>query len=321
MYVRASLCLLHMTNQPATEEPIMAMVLLRDLDDRFQADLWTQALEEQGVPHLLRTFEDTAYDGLFISQKGYGRIFVEEDWLERARKIDADLAGKLLVPDMTLAELAARLDHTLLDPMAGPAELENHIEECLAMGAAAACIPPWLTVRAATLLADSQTAVCTVVGFPLGFELGKTKVYEAAALVEAGASEIDVVFNRGLALSGELTAAVDEMDALAKAVDPYTVKVILETSALGPELSARAAGALVDSGVHFLKTGSGFFGPATPNEVGILKAAGAPKLKVKAAGGIKTLDGALALIAAGADRLGASAGWDIYQEARDRWDA
>lgn len=299
----------------------MAMVLLRDLDDRFQADLWTQALEEQGVPHLLRTFEDTAYDGLFITQKGYGRIFVEEDWLERAQELDAELAGKLLVPEMTLAEFAARLDHTLLDPLAGPAELESHIEECLAMAAAAACIPPWLTGRSADLLAGSRTAVCTVVGFPLGFELGESKAREAALLVEAGATEIDVVFNRGLALSGELAAAVDEMAAVAKAVEPNIVKVILECSALGPELSARAAGALVDSGVHFLKTGTGFFDPATPNDVGILKAAGAPKLRAKAAGGIKSLDGALALIAAGADRLGASAGWDIYQEARDRWDA
>ncbi len=299
----------------------MAMVLLRDLDDRFQADLWTQALEEQGVPHLLRTFEDTAYDGLFISQKGYGRIFVEEEWLSRAREIDAELAGKLLAPEMTLADLAAHLDHTLLDSMAGPAELEQHLEECLTMGAAAACIPPWLTARAAELLAGSQTAVCTVAGFPLGFELGSTKAREAAGLVEAGATEIDVVFNRGLALNEELDAAVDEMAAVARTVEPHIVKVILETSALGPELSARAAGALVDNGVHFLKTGSGFFGPATANDVGILKAAGSPRLKVKAAGGIKTLEGALALIAAGADRLGASAGWDIYQEACDQWGA
>lgn len=299
----------------------MAMVLLRDLDDRFQADLWSQTLSEQGVPYLLRTFEDTAYDGLFVSQKGYGRIFVEEEWLSRAQEIDADLAGKLLAPEMSLDDLAARLDHTLLDPMAGPAELETHIEECLAMGAAAACIPPWLTARAAKLLAGSRTAVCTVAGFPLGFELGEAKAREAALLAEAGATEIDVVFNRGLAMDGDLAAAVEEMAAVARAVEPHMVKVILETSALGPELSARASGALLDSGVQYLKTGSGFFGPATPAEVGILKAAGAPKLKVKAAGGIKTLDGALALIAAGADRLGSSAGWAIYQEAREQWDA
>jgi deoxyribose-phosphate aldolase len=297
----------------------MALVLLRDMEDRFQADLWTHALEEQGVPHLLRTFEDTAYDGLFISQKGYGRLFVEEDWLSRAQEIDAELAGKVLAEDLGLTELAAHLDHTLLDPMAGPAELEQHIEQCLIIGAAAACIPPWLTSRAAALLKGSQTAVCTVAGFPLGFELSEAKVREAVLLVEAGATEIDVVFNRGLALSGQIDEAVAEMAAVARAVEPNIVKVIMEMSALGPEMSARVSGALIDSGVHFLKTGSGFFGPATPAEVGILKAAGAPKLKVKAAGGIKTLDGALALIAAGADRLGASAGWTIYQEARERW--
>jgi len=297
----------------------MPMVLLRDLDDRFQADLWTQALEEHGVPHLLRTFEDTAYDGLFVSQKGYGRLFVEEEWLARAREIDAELAGQVVAQGMSPADLAACLDHTLLDPLAGPAELERHIQECLAMGAAAACIPPWLTSRAARLLAGGRTAVCTVAGFPLGFETGPAKAGEAAGLVEAGATEIDVVFNRGLALNGGLAPAVEEMAAVVRAVEPHAVKVILETSALGPELSARAAGALVDSGAAFLKTGSGFFGPATPAEVGILKAVGAPRLKVKAAGGIKTLENALALLAAGADRLGASASWAIYQEARAKW--
>ncbi len=298
----------------------MGMVLLRELDDRFQADLWCQALDQQGVPHLLRTYEDTAYDGLFVTQKGYGRLFVEEAWLELAREIDAELSGRAAARGIGPAELARRLDHTLLDPLAGPAELERHIEECLEMEAAAACVPPWLVPRAAGLLAGSRVAVCSVAAFPLGFELGAAKAREAAGLVEAGATEVDVVFNRGLALGGELARAVAEMAEVARVVAPHLVKVILETSALGPELSARAAAALADSGVAFLKTGSGFFGPATPAEVGILKAAG-PGLGVKAAGGIKTLDGALALVEAGADRLGASAGWAIYQQARKRWGA
>jgi deoxyribose-phosphate aldolase len=297
----------------------MGMVLLRELDDRFQADLWSRTLEEQGVPHLVRTFEDTAYDGLFVSQKGFGALYVEEDWLERARELDDELAGRAAAGWLEPAALAARLDHTLLDPLAGPEELAEHLERCKRMGAAAACIPPWLVAEAAAGLSGSGVKVCTVAGFPLGFEPGRAKRAEAAAAVEAGAQEVDVVLNRGLVLSGRLDEAAREMAGVVAEAAPAAVKVILESGALGPELAPEAARAMLDTGAAFVKTGTGFFGPATPAEVGMLKAQVGAGLGVKAAGGVQSLDQALTLIEAGADRLGASAGWEIYQEALRRW--
>jgi deoxyribose-phosphate aldolase len=303
----------------ASREEAMGMVLLRELDDRFQADLWSRTLDEQGVPHLVRSFEDTAYDGLFVSQKGFGALYVEEDWLERAREMDAELAGRAAARGLEPASLAARLDHTLLDPLAGPEELAQHLEQCRRMGAAAACVPPWLVAEAARGLAGSGVKVCTVAGFPLGFESRRAKLAETAAAVAAGAQEVDVVLNRGLALSGRLEEAAEEMAAVAAQAAPAAVKVILETSALGPELAQQAARAVLETGAAFVKTGSGFFGPATVAEVGMLKAQVGARLGVKAAGGIQGLDQALTLIEAGADRLGASAGWEIYQEARRLW--
>jgi len=293
----------------------MAMVLLRVLDDRFQAQVWTQALEAEGIPHRLRTYEDTAYDGLFVTQRGFASLYVEETWLARARELDAALAGQAHPQKITPAELAAMIDHTLLDPNAGPEELEEHLAQCLEMEAAAACIPPWLVPRARQTLAESPVRLCTVVDFPLGMETAEAKARQAAESAAAGAQELDVVFNRGLALAGGLEDAVEEMARVAQAARPAAVKVILECSALGPELSAAAAERLARAGVDWLKTGTGFFGPATTAEVGILAAA-APSLPIKAAGGIRTLEQALSLIQAGAERLGTSSGWEIFQAAR-----
>jgi len=296
----------------------LGLVKLRVMDDRFQADLWCQALEQRGIAHLLRTYEDTAYDGIYVTQKGYGVIYVEEEHLEAARGVDQDLAQSLACPDP--AQLARSIDHTLLDAAAGEAELETHLEQCLEMEAAAACVSPWMVPRAVRALAGSPVAVCTVVGFPLGTQTSAAKLAEAGEAAGAGAVELDVVFNRGWALGGELERAVAEMADLARELPGRVIKVILETSALGPEASRRAARALVDTGVEYLKTGTGFFGPATVEEVSLLARAVEGRLDIKAAGGIRSLADALALQAAGAQRLGTSSGYDIYRQARERWE-
>ncbi len=293
----------------------MALVLLRELDDRFMADLWTGALESSGVPYLLRTFEDTAYDGLFITQKGFGRIMVEEEWLETARAIDADLSSQLAAGPSGSAELAAHLDHTLLDAKAGFEELEQFLGQCRQMACAAACVLPWMVPRAAAALAGGLTAVCSVVSFPLGADTGASKARAAAELAEAGAGEIDVVVNYGWVLAGRVDQAAREMGRVVQACQPAVVKAILETPLLGPELSAELAEALLDSGVGFLKTGTGFAGPATVDDVELLATLAAGRLQVKAAGGITTLAQAQELIEAGAGRLGASAGYGIWRQA------
>ncbi len=295
----------------------MAMVLLRVLDDRFQTDVWRRALESAGVPHVLRCFEETPYDGLFVAQRGYASLHVPAEELERAREIDRELAGQDLPLPASAAALARLIDHTLLDPAAGEDELEAHLQECLEMGAAAACVAPWMVPLAATRLAKSPVALCAVAGFPLGTSLTASKATEAAQLAQAGAQEIDVVINRGLVNSGRLQEAAQEMAQVAQAAPGCLIKVIVEMPQLGFELGERLAGLLATTGAHMLKTGTGFFGPAEPAQVQVLAAAAG--LPVKAAGGIASLDDALTMAAAGAARLGSSKGYAIWQEARARW--
>ena len=297
----------------------MAMVKLnKPVDNRFQADVWEQALSAEGIEYRLRTFQDTAYDGLYVSQKGYGVFYVEEDDLAKAQELVAAL-GREDTPGLdSAAALAGVIEHTLLSPEAGERELAAHLEQCREMGCVAACVSPWMVPLAVSGLEGSGVAVCTVVGFPLGTQSPGTKLAEATELAAAGATELDMVLNRGLALNGAMGQAVDEAAQIAQAIAPARLKVIMETSELGPEMSAQAAQALALSGAAFLKTGSGYFGPATVGDVSILADNGGG-LGIKAAGGIKTLDDALALLEAGATRLGASSGWDIYCEAQERW--
>ncbi len=301
----------------------MGWTLLRELESRFQADVWLEAFREAGVECLLRTWEDTAYDGLFVGQRGWGWLYVDQTELDRARDLDAELELALNAPGAASAfspqTLARTIDHTLLEAGAGQDELARHLDQCLEMGAAAACVLPWMVPEAARALAGSEVAVCTVVDFPLGAGLAGHKLAETRALLAAGAAELDVVINRGLVASGREDEAVAEVAALAEALPrarpEVLLKVILETPRLGPEASARLAGMFAATPVRFLKTGTGFFGPATIEDVRLLKRAAAPGQGVKAAGGIRTLADALALLAAGADRLGASAGYAIWREA------
>ena len=296
----------------------MAMVLLRQIDDRFQADLWCQALTVEGIPHRLRTYEDSAYDGLFVSQRGYASLYVDEADLARAQELDRGLMGQVLAQLRDPAALARHIDHTLLDPAAGQAELERHLRQCLEMGAAAACVSPWMVPLAAPVLVGSPVALCTVVGFPTGSHTAGAKLHEARELADLGAGELDVVINRGLIASGRVSQAVDEVTAIASSLPQCLVKVIVESAALGPEACADLARRFTGSGVAYLKTGSGYFGAATVADVQMLLAA-APGLKVKAAGGIRDLEQALALLGAGATRLGTSGGHGLWLQARELW--
>ena len=224
-----------------------------------------------------------------------------------------------MAPEVTNPQALARyLEHTLLAPEANQDDLEEFLEQCLAMGCVGACVSPWMTPRAVEVLEGSPVTVVSVVGFPLGTATGRAKLQEALELASAGAAELDIVLNRGLVFSGQLAKAVDEAAEIAQAIRPALLKVILETSELGTEHTAAVARALAASGAAFLKTGSGFYGGATGDDVALLAENGGG-LVVKAAGGIKTLDQALGLIEAGAGRLGTSSGWDIFQESQERW--
>ena len=297
----------------------MTMKLLRVLDDRFQADLWCGALDDAGIEYRLRTYQDTAYDGLFVSQKGYASLYVHQDQMERAQELDQALAAQTLTGEMGLVDLARRLDHTLLDPDAGLAELNLHLAQCLEMGAAAACVLPWMVPLAVRQLSDSPVAVCTVVDFPLGADSGQGKATAARLASQAGAQELDLVLNRGLIRSGRLDESLDQVVQVVEAVPGRVIKVILEMNRLGPELSREVALGLKDIGIAFVKTGTGTQGGATVEQVELLAQTVGSDLEIKAAGGIRDLEGALAMIKAGADRLGTSSGHAIWTEAKEKW--
>ncbi len=298
----------------------MSLVLLRKLDNRFQADVWCEALERSGVPYLIRTYQDTAYDSLYVTQKGYASLFVEDAWLERAKQVDRDLEASSLSRPGDEIDLARRMDHCLLDPVAGMPELRQFVKECLEMGCASACVPPWLVSKAAPRLAGSPVAVCSVVGFPTGCETSKSKCLEAQELAAAGAQELDVCLNRGMVLEGRIEQAVAEMQEVAQAAGSAIIKVVLEARLLGPDAARQVTEALADSqAVSLVASGSGVYGPADPDTVTQLREAVGGMMGVKASGGISGLDNAIAMIEAGADRIGSSRGYDIWREAKRRW--
>ncbi len=300
----------------------MSMVLLRKLDNRFEADLWCHALDQQGIPYRFRTFEDSAYDGLFVTQRGYGDIHVDEKWLQAARRVDAELSQVAQTRGLLPGELATRLEHTLLEPTAGAADLQRHLDQCLQWGMAAACVSPWMVAASAERLAGGPVALCTVVGFPLGTQSAATKAAEAAELHRAGAAELDLVINRSLLLEGSWDQARAEVAAVRAAAPQAVLKVILEMSQLPQAVLERTVALCAAAGADYLKTGSGYFGPAEVEQVKVLRRLldqGSAGLGIKAAGGIRSLEQALELVAAGADRLGTSAGAAIMDQASRDW--
>ena len=169
---------------------------------------------------------------------------------------------------------------------------------------------------ASELLAGTDVKVCTVVGFPLGAASGKAKAAEAADAVKQGAAEIDMVMNIGMLKSGMLDDVKEDIQEVRDAVKGKTLKVIIETCLLTDEEKREACRLAAEAGADFVKTSTGFStGGATVHDVALMKEAVAPYgLKVKASGGIRNYRDAKAMIDAGADRIGASAGIAIVKE-------
>ncbi len=213
-------------------------------------------------------------------------------------------------PTWTREALAARIDHTLLRPEATPADIDRVCAEALRYGCAAVCVNPIYVARAAARLAGTPVKVATVVGFPLGASLTAAKVAEAALALGQGAQEIDMVLPVGLLKAGELAAVRADLQAVIAVCHAAGAlcKVILETALLTPEEKVLAARLAVEAGADFVKTSTGFGpGGATVEDVALLRRAVGPSIGVKAAGGIRTAEQAVAMIEAGADRLGTSA--------------
>jgi deoxyribose-phosphate aldolase len=218
---------------------------------------------------------------------------------------------------MSPQELARYIDHTLLKPDSTRRDAQRICEEAKAHAFASACILPAWVADAADILAGTETAVCTVVGFPHGNAPAGAKAVEAATAAADGATEIDMVLNISALKSSADLLVLDDIQSVVDAVAPAgaLVKVIIECAYLTEAEKRRATRLVAEGGAHFVKTSTGFATPpsgvpvgATVADVALLKSAANGEIKVKAAGGVRTYADAMALIEAGADRLGTSAG-------------
>lgn len=209
-------------------------------------------------------------------------------------------------------ELNRMIDHTLLKANATRAQIEKLCDEALEYNFASVCVNTCWVPLAHEKLAGSEVNTCCVVGFPLGAMLTEAKAAETRLAVEAGADEVDMVINVGWLLDGEYNAVRDDIAAVVKAADGKCVKVIIEACLLTDEQKAKACELSVEAGATFVKTSTGFStGGATVADVALMRKTVGDRCLVKAAGGIHTADEARAMVEAGADRLGCSAGIQI----------
>ncbi|MFN6202984.1 MAG: deoxyribose-phosphate aldolase, partial [Acidobacteriota bacterium] len=217
--------------------------------------------------------------------------------------------------------MARYIDHTLLKAEATRTEIEQLCDEARSYQFASVCVNPTWVREAAVRLLGSSVKVCTVVGFPLGATLPDVKAYETRRAIFDGATEIDMVINIGALKSGDDELVRRDIAAVVASAHEACaiVKVILETALLTDEEKIRASRLAQEAGADFVKTSTGFSrGGATVADIELMRKTVGVELGVKAAGGVKDLTVAREMIAAGATRIGASAGVRIVQEAQGR---
>ena len=212
--------------------------------------------------------------------------------------------------------IASMIDHTLLKPEATPAQVEKLCAEAAEYHFASVCVNPVYIPLAAKLLQGTGVKVCCVVGFPLGAITPEQKAAEAASCAAMGAEELDMVIHVGAAKAGDWALVQRDIEGVVKAAAGRTVKVILETCLLTDEEKRKACLAAKAAGAHFVKTSTGFStGGATAADIALMRKTVGPEMGVKASGGIRDYAAALAMIEAGANRIGASAGIAIVAAA------
>ena len=210
-------------------------------------------------------------------------------------------------------DIATYIEHTLLKPSAVAEEVKQVCQEAWQYNFPSVCIYSVAVKQAKELLHDKKPQVCTVIGFPSGAVSTAVKLYEAQEAVENGATELDVVINLGWLKSGESSKVYDEIAQICSETG-QTVKAILETTVLTNEEKRLAGKICMDAGASYLKTSTGWFGGATVEDVEILKQITRGEVGIKASGGIRTYEQAIALIHAGANRLGTSRGIDLIRQ-------
>lgn len=207
---------------------------------------------------------------------------------------------------MDTQEILSHVDHTLLKPTATWQQIECLCREAIKYKTASVCIPPCY-IRRVKKTFGSEVAICTVIGFPLGYSTTAAKVVEARETVKDGADEIDMVINISDAKNNDFDAIEKEIGAIREATQGKILKVIIETCYLTREEKIAACKAVSAAGADYIKTSTGFgTAGAVPEDIELFKEYIAPSVKIKAAGGIRSVADMEAFLQAGADRLGTS---------------
>ena len=217
--------------------------------------------------------------------------------------------------NLTASELAKYIDHTVLKPDADHAAFDKLCDEAKQYGFKSVCVNSSRVPYVAEKLAGTEVEVCSVVGFPLGAMTGQAKAFEAKKAIEDGATELDMVLNIGWLKSGEIEMAKEDIRLVREQTGTEVVlKVIIETCLLTEEEKVTACEISKNAGADFVKTSTGFSsGGATLEDVALMRKVVGADMGVKASGGIKDYTTAIAMIEAGATRLGVSAGVAIVE--------
>lgn len=241
-----------------------------------------------------------------LSKENISNILTDFDEFEKSAKPNR--------VKLDAKELSAMIDHTLLKPEATISEIEQLCAEAVQHNFASVCVNPSFVSTCFNIIKSSNAKVCTVIGFPLGATTTQSKFLEAEEAIKNGAEELDMVLNIGRLKVKDYDFVYNDLKSIADLSKKHlcTSKVILETCLLTDEEKIAACLLANEAGLNFVKTSTGFSkGGATTYDVSLMKFIVGDKLKVKASGGIRSYEDAIAMINAGATRLGASAGVKI----------
>jgi len=223
--------------------------------------------------------------------------------------------------DLTYDAIARRIDHSLLGPVLGRAELEEGCRLAARYGVASVCIKPYAVSLAARILHGSRVAVGTTIGFPHGGHATAVKVLESQQAMADGATELDMVVNIGQVKGGDWDAVTSDIAAVTRAAHDggAIVKVIFENCYLDDDQKMRLCRICGDLGADYVKTSTGYgTGGATLADLRLMRRCAPPQVKLKAAGGIRTLDSMIEVAELGCDRIGASRTAEILDELKSR---
>lgn len=215
---------------------------------------------------------------------------------------------------MNNQEILSHIDHTLLKPFSTWEQIAEICNDAIENKTASVCIPPSFVKPVKEAYGDKLT-ICTVIGFPLGYNTTATKVFEAKEAVKEGAAEIDMVINIGALKDKDYDYVQNEIAELKKAAGDHILKVIVETCYLTEEEKIKVCELVTNAGADYIKTSTGFgTGGATIEDINLFKAHIGPAVKMKASGGVKTVDDLEMFLGAGCERIGTSSAIGLLKE-------